>query len=98
MEKERIKLEGFYKGMADMKKVPDALFIVDTHLENIAVREAHATNIPTVGIVDTNADPHVITYPIPANDDAVGSIKILVSHIIDAWIEGKNKKVESEEK
>ncbi|MBI2465411.1 30S ribosomal protein S2 [Candidatus Shapirobacteria bacterium] len=100
-EKERQKLETFYGGVADLKKTPNALFIIDTHLENLAVREAHAMGVTTVGIVDTNADPTVIDYPIPANDDAVGSIKLIVSYIIDAWIEGRKtgeKKVEEVEK
>jgi small subunit ribosomal protein S2 len=76
-----------------MRQKPDALFIVDSHLENLAVREALAVGVPTVAIVDTNADPFLIDYPIPANDDAVGSIKLIVSYIIDAWVEGiKNQK------
>lgn len=91
-EKERQKLERFYGGVADMPKIPDALFIVDTHLEDLAVREAQRMEVTTVGIVDTNADPALIDYPIPANDDAVGSIKLIVSYIIDAWIEGRKER------
>lgn len=90
-EKERAKLESFYGGVAEMKKVPDALFIIDTHLEELAVREARAMGVTTVGITDTNADPHLIDYPIPANDDAVGSIKLITSYIVDAWIEGRKE-------
>lgn len=88
-EKDRVKLESFYGGIADMQKIPDALFIIDTHLEELAVKEAKAMNVPTVGIVDTNADPNLIDHPIPANDDAVGSIKLITSYIIEAWIEGR---------
>lgn len=88
-EKERQKLEGLYGGIMNIHRVPDALFIIDTHLEDLAVREAARTGIKTVGIVDTNADPHVIDYPIPANDDAVGSIQLITRYIIDAWIEGR---------
>lgn len=88
-EKSRQKLESFYGGIKYMKQPPDVLFIVDTHLEDLAVREAHATNVVTVGMVDTNADPAAIDYPIPANDDAVGSLKLIMGHIVDAWIEGK---------
>ena len=88
-EKESQKLANLYGGVAKITKKPDALFIIDSHLEDLAVREALATHIPTVGIVDTNADPSVLDYPIPANDDAVGSIKLIVSYIIDAWIEGR---------
>lgn len=87
--KDRAKLETYYGGTADMKRIPDAVFIVDTHLEQLAVREAHAMHVQTVGIVDTNADPHVIDYPIPANDDATGSLQLIIAYIIDAWIEGK---------
>ncbi|MBI2613235.1 MAG: 30S ribosomal protein S2 [Candidatus Levybacteria bacterium] len=90
-EKESRKLENLYGGVAKITKKPDALFIIDSHLEDLAVREALATHIPTVGIVDTNADPAVLDYPIPANDDAVGSIKLIVSYIIDAWIEGRKE-------
>ena len=88
-EKEKNKLENLYGGVAKITKKPDALFIIDSHLENLAVREALVTHVPTVGIVDTNADPGVLDYPIPANDDAVGSIKLIVTYIIDAWIEGR---------
>lgn len=90
-EKERLKLERYYGGTKDMKKVPDVLFVIDTHLENLAVREARAMGIPVVGIVDTNADPDFVDYVIPANDDASGSIKLILNYIVDAWIEGKKK-------
>ncbi|MDE2025934.1 MAG: 30S ribosomal protein S2 [Patescibacteria group bacterium] len=90
-EKERAKLEIYYGGIADMKERPQAMFVVDTHLENLAVREAIRTGVKTVGIVDTNADPSIIDYVIPANDDAVGSLKLLISHILNAWMEGKEE-------
>lgn len=88
-DKTRQKLEGFYGGTSDMSKTPDALFIIDTHIEHVAVKEAIKSGVPTVGITDTNADPTLIDYPIPANDDAVGSLQLIVSYIFDAWIEGK---------
>ncbi|MBI2049389.1 30S ribosomal protein S2 [Candidatus Roizmanbacteria bacterium] len=88
-DKERQKLEILYGGVANITKLPDALFIVDSHLEDLVVREALVTHLPTVAMVDTNADPSIIDYPIPANDDAVGSIKLIVNYIIDAWIEGR---------
>ncbi len=97
-EKEKNKLLTFYGGVSTMKKIPDAVFIIDTHLENLAVREAHATGVTTIGITDTNADPTLIKYPIPANDDAVGSIQLITSYIIDAWIEGRAALGEEEEK
>lgn len=87
-EKEIQRLEVFYKGVLDLPGKPDAIFIIDSHLEDLAVREAHSVGVETVAIVDTNADPFVIDHPIPANDDAVGSIKLITTHIIDSWVEG----------
>lgn len=87
--KEKVKLESFYGGISTMKEQPQALFIIDTHMEDLAVKEATKMGVPVVGIVDTNADPTFITYPIPANDDAVGSLELITTYIIDAWIEGK---------
>lgn len=98
--KEKQNLENFYGGVAKLTKKPDALFIIDSHQEELAVKEATKIGVPTVAIVDTNADPNIVDYPIPANDDAVGSIKLITDFIMDAWIEGgknlKNKKVEGE--
>ncbi|MBI4089421.1 MAG: 30S ribosomal protein S2 [Candidatus Levybacteria bacterium] len=96
-QKESQKLENLYGGVAKITKKPDALFIIDSHLENLAVREALATGVPTVALVDTNADPSVIDYPIPANDDAVGSIKLIINFIIDAWIEGRGEAIKQKE-
>lgn len=98
--KERQKLESLYGGVAKLTKKPDALFIIDSHLEDLAVREAIRMGVTTVAIVDTNADPDIIDYPIPANDDAVGSIKLITSYIIDAWIEGRQElsKMQAEDK
>ncbi len=87
--KEKQRLEALYGGVTGLKEKPDALFIVDSHLEDMAVREAKTMRVETVAIVDTNADPHVIDYPIPANDDAIGSIKLIFTYIMDAWIEGR---------
>lgn len=94
-ERERAKLARFYGGIVDMQALPDAIVIIDTHVEDLAVREARKTGVTTVGIVDTNADPTSIDYPIPANDDAVGSIKLITSYIMDAWIEGRKQASES---
>lgn len=92
-EKERQKLEGFYGGISSMTKVPDAIFVIDTHIENLAVRESIAMNVKTVGITDTNSDPTVIDYPIPANDDAIGSLKLIIQYILEAWREGKKQEL-----
>lgn len=97
-DKEKTKLEKFYGGVSEMTAIPSAVFIIDTHLEDLAVREALNVNIPIVGITDTNADPTMITYAIPANDDAAGSLELIIKYIVDAWIEGSSsKKVEKVE-
>ncbi|MEK7186480.1 MAG: 30S ribosomal protein S2 [Patescibacteria group bacterium] len=97
-QKEKLKLESLYGGIADMTQVPDAIFIVDSHLEKLAVDEAGKMGVTSVAITDTNADPHLVDYPIPANDDAVGSIKLIVKAIMDAWIEGRQIGIKAEEK
>lgn len=96
-EKERTKLDMFYGGIAGLSVLPDALFIVDTHNEDSAVREAERMSITTVGIVDTNADPDPIDYVIPANDDAVGSLELIIGAVLDAWKEGREKSVKNNE-
>lgn len=97
-EKQRVKLESFYGGIKDMTEIPDVLFIISTQAEDTAVAEAQRLGVGTVGIVDTNADPSVIDHPIPANDDAVGSIKLITTHLMDAWIEGRKLGAKAEEK
>lgn len=96
------KLEGFYGGVAEEVALPDAVFIVDIRKEDSAVREATLRGIPIIAIVDTNSDPTRVEYPIPANDDAVGSISIITKYIADAFAEGKDqlakKKVDKEVK
>jgi small subunit ribosomal protein S2 len=92
---EKQRLEVFYKGILELKGKPDALFIIDSHMEDLAVRESLSMHVETIGMVDTNADPYLIDHPIPANDDAVGSIKLIVTHILDAFAEGlKAQKIE----
>ncbi len=97
-DKERLRLESLYSGISKMEQKPDVMFIIDSHMEYLAVREATSVGVPTVAIVDTNADPTVINYPIPANDDAVGSIRLIAGHILDAWVEGKKEKKEEPKK
>src|SRR5690625_6136816 len=72
-----------------MKKLPDAIFVIDPRKESIAIAEARKLNIPIIGIVDTNCDPDEIDYVIPANDDAIRAVKLLTSKIADAVVEGK---------
>lgn len=97
-ERERQNLLRLYGGISTLDRAPDALFIIDTHLERTAVAEAAKIHIKTVGITDTNANPYEMDYSIPANDDAVGSIKIITSYIIDAWIEGHKERKKEEVK
>ncbi|PIZ98108.1 MAG: 30S ribosomal protein S2 [Candidatus Levybacteria bacterium CG_4_10_14_0_2_um_filter_35_8] len=97
-DKEKHRLETLYSGIEEIKKTPDALFIIDSHMEHLAVKEAIRMRVPAVAIVDTNSDPKIIDYPIPANDDAVGSIKLIVTYIINAWEEGRKKYQEDSEK
>jgi small subunit ribosomal protein S2 len=89
-EKERQKLERLYGGIKNITKIPDVLFIIDSKLEELSVREAERMNVPAVAITDTNSDPGLVAFPIPANDDAVGSIELIAKYITDVWIEGKN--------
>ncbi len=89
LEKEMASLERALGGIKDMKRLPGAIFIIDTKKESIAVMEANRLGIPTVAIIDTNCDPDEIDYVIPGNDDAIRSIKLITSRIADAVIEGK---------
>ena len=82
------KLEKYLGGVKEMKKLPGALFIVDTRKERNAIAEAHKLGIPVVGIVDTNCDPDEIDYPIPGNDDAIRAVRLLCGKMADAVIEG----------
>jgi len=85
--REKEKLEKSFKGIKDMKKLPGIIFIVDTKVEHIAVKEANKLGIPIVAIVDTNCDPTLIDYPIPGNDDAIRSINLFTQVIANAVIE-----------
>ena len=96
--KERITLEGELEklnanlgGVADMRRQPDAVFIVDLRKEQLAVREAHRLGVPVVGLVDTNCDPDEATYVIPGNDDAIRSCSLITRVIADGIAAGKQK-------
>lgn len=91
------KLERFLGGIKNMKKLPDALFIVDPRKERIAVAEARRLNIPIVGIVDTNCDPDEIDVVIPANDDAIRAVKLLTGRMADAILEGQQGSLDEAE-
>ena len=83
------KLEKFLGGVKDMKELPGALFVVDPKKERIAVAEARKLDIPVIAIVDTNCDPDVVDYVIPANDDAIRAVKLICETMSQAIIEGK---------
>jgi small subunit ribosomal protein S2 len=97
MEKERVKLERTLSGIKNMNRLPGCVFVLDTRIERIAVQEANRLSIPVVAIVDTNCDPDGIDYPIPGNDDAIRSIKLIASRIADACIEGAHLRTQQEE-
>lgn len=90
LEREMIRLQDLHRGIKDMKGLPDAIFVVDTYQESIAVDEAKLLNIPVVAIVDTNSNPNLIDYPIPANDDSIRAVKLIVSEISKAICESKS--------
>ena len=89
IKKEWDKLEKNLGGIKDMKRIPDAIFIVDPKKERICVQEAHILGIPLIGIADTNCDPEELDYVIPGNDDAIRAVKLIVSKMADAVIEAK---------
>ena len=89
LERERKHLEQNLAGIKEMPAMPDALFVVDSNKEDIAVKEARKLGIPVVAIVDTNCDPELVDYVIPGNDDALRSIRLFTSRIADAVLEGR---------
>ena len=95
--KELVKLQTNLNGIRNMKRVPDAVFVVDTNRELISIREAQRLSIPVVGTLDTNCDPDDVDYPIPANDDAIRSVKLLCDFVAAAVIEGLGAPVSAEE-
>lgn len=92
------RLQKFLGGIKNMNKLPGALFVIDPRKEDIAVQEARKLGIPVVGIVDTNCDPDLIDYVIPANDDAIRAVKLLTARMADAILEGRQgEQMEPEE-
>lgn len=91
LQKEKAKLEKNLGGIKEMKELPGAIFIIDTHKEQIAVAEAHRMGIPVIAVVDTNCNPEGIDYPIPGNDDAIRAITLFTSIIANAVIEADNE-------
>ncbi len=89
MERERIRLADQHRGIKDMKRLPDAIFVVDIKHEATAIREARRLEIPIIAIVDSNADPKQVDYPIPANDDSLRAIQLITAAVADGIIEAR---------
>ena len=87
LKKEWEKLEKNLGGIKEMKKIPDAIFVVDPKKERICIQEAHTLGIKLIGIADTNCDPEELDYVIPGNDDAIRAVKLIVAKMADAVIE-----------
>lgn len=91
LNRERIKLSDQHRGIKDMRRLPDAVIVVDAFFESIAIKEANLLEIPVIAIVDSNTDPRKIDYPIPANDDSIRTIQLIISTLTDAVIEARTK-------
>ncbi len=89
LSREKEKLERFLGGIKSIKKLPDAIFVIDPKQEQIAVREARKLGIPVVAVIDTDCDPDLVDYKVPGNDDAIRAIRLFCSSVADAVIEGK---------
>ena len=90
LERQRRKMDRAFGGIKDMEDLPDALFVIDTVHEHIAIKEANRLGIPVVAVVDTNSDPEEVDFPIPGNDDAIRAIRLFTSRIADNILEGLN--------
>jgi small subunit ribosomal protein S2 len=95
LDRERAKLDKVLGGVADLNRIPAAVFIVDIHHEHIALSEAQKLGLRTFGIVDTNSDPNQVDYAIPGNDDASKSVNLIVSYMVKAIEEGLNERKNS---
>ena len=93
LNRERIKLSDQHRGIKDMRRLPDAVIIVDTKLESTAVDESRRLGIPIIAIVDSNTDPSLIDYPIPANDDSIRTIQLIMAALSDSIIKSSAKKI-----
>ena len=83
LQREKLKLSDLHRGIKNMKRIPTAIFVVDGIHEVIALKEAKTLDIPTFGIIDSNTDPSVVNFPIPANDDSVKCIRLILDYITD---------------
>jgi len=97
LNRERLKLSDQHRGIKDMRRLPDAIVIVDVDRELTALQEAIRLEIPVIAIIDSNCDPRIVNYPIPANDDSIRTIQLIVSALADAIVEVKDTSAVSEE-
>ena len=97
LEAELRKLETNLSGVAHMQRAPDAVFVIDIKVEEIAVREARRLQIPTIGLVDTNCDPEAVDYPVPGNDDAMRSCNVIIRAIGDVASEARSRFLKEEQ-
>ena len=91
LNREKVKLADQHRGIKDMRRLPDALVIVDAQYEDTAIKEASRLEIPVIAIVDTNTNPNKVDYPIPANDDSMRTIQLIISSIADTIVEARGK-------
>ena len=96
LNRERVKLADQHRGIKDMRRLPDAIIIVDAQYEDTAIKEARRLDIPIIAIVDSNTDPNNVKFPIPANDDSIRTIQIIISQLSNAIIEAKAENKDSE--
>lgn len=97
LSREKAKLEKVLSGIEKLNRLPAAIFIVDTVHEHIAIKEATKLNIKTFAMVDTNSDPNEVDFPIPANDDASKSIKVVTEYVVNAISEGLSERKQMKE-
>ena len=98
LNRERVKLADQHRGIKDMRRLPDAVIVVDAQYEDTAIREARRLYIPVIAIVDSNTDPSKVDYPIPANDDSIRTIQLIISALADAINEARGTAAEKNKK
>ena len=98
LRRELGKLQKYLGGIKDMRRIPDVVVIIDIRREHNAIKECEKLNLPVISMLDTNCNPELVDYPIPANDDAIRSIKLIIGRLADAVYEGRYGKAAAEEK
>jgi len=98
LNRERVKLADQHRGIKDMRRLPDAVIVVDAQYEDTAIREAKRLDIPVIAIVDSNTDPNKVDYPIPANDDSIRTIQLIIAALADAINEARGTAAEKNKK